>query len=56
MPIIQEVKDGNFVESVTAGKTETKKSNECNITGVYHSCNHVRFLKRKQYFKRYICA
>lgn len=28
MPIIQEVKDGNFVESVTAGKTETKKSNE----------------------------
>jgi len=28
MPIIQEVKDGNFVESVTAGKTEAQKSNE----------------------------
>jgi len=28
MPIIQEVKDGKFVESVTSGKTEAQKSNE----------------------------
>ena len=28
MPIIQEVKDGKFIESVTSGKTEAQKSNE----------------------------